>query len=126
MLGLALDGKWIALKCNFLAGAGGFAFKIAYDEKHARSSPGVLLELETLTRLHRRREIEWMDSCAVEGHFMKNRLWTHRREITTRLVATGTASGKVFLRALPHLQSLRRSLAKLRRGKRVEPEVAEA
>ena len=125
MLGLALDGKWIALKCNFLAGAGGFAFKIAYDEKHSRSSPGVLLELETLSRLHRRPEIEWMDSCAVEGHFMKNRLWTQRREIATRLVATGTASGRLFLRALPLLQRLRRRLATLRRGEQVASEVAE-
>ena len=55
MLGLALDGKWIALKCNFLAGSGGYAFKIAYDEKLSRFSPGVLLELETLSRLHARR-----------------------------------------------------------------------
>ena len=112
MLGLALDGKWIALKCNFLAGRGGFAFKIAYDEKFARFSPGVLLEVETLSRLHGRPEIEWMDSCAVSDHFMANRLWTGRREITTHLVATGAASGRLFVRALPLLQRVRRILAK--------------
>jgi CelD/BcsL family acetyltransferase involved in cellulose biosynthesis len=122
MLGLALDGKWIALKCNFLAGRGGFAFKIAYDEKYARSSPGVLLELETLARLHRRPEIAWMDSCAIEGHFMKNRLWLHRREIATRLVALGGVSGRLFVHALPLLQQWKRALTALgpRRTSRTE------
>ncbi len=126
MLGLALDGKWIALKCNFLAGRGGFAFKIAYDEKHARSSPGVLLELETLARLQRRPEIAWMDSCAVEGHFMKNRLWIHRREISTRLVAIGGASSRLFVHALPALQQARRKLAALARRPATPAEVAES
>jgi len=125
MLGLALDGKWIALKCNFLAGRGGFAFKIAYDEKHARCSPGVLLELETLSRLHQRAEIAWMDSCAVEGHFMKNRLWIHRREITTRLVATGGASGRLFVHALPVLQRVKRMLATRARIRSAASEDAE-
>ena len=122
MLGLALDGKWIALKCNFLAGRGGFAFKIAYDEKHARSSPGVLLELETLARLHRRPEIAWMDSCAVEGHFMKNRLWVHRREIATRLVAIGGAGSRGWVHALPALQQLKRRIRALARRPAPAPE----
>jgi len=116
MLGLALDGKWIALKCNFLAGRGGFAFKIAYDEKYARSSPGVLLELETLARLHQRRELAWMDSCAIEGHFMKNRLWVHRREIASCLVAIGGARSRLLVHALPALQQLKRRLRALARG----------
>jgi CelD/BcsL family acetyltransferase involved in cellulose biosynthesis len=113
MLGLALDGKWIALKCNFLAGRGGFAFKIAYDEQYARSSPGVLLELETLARLHRRPEIAWMDSCAIEGHFLKNRLWLQRREIATRLIAIGGAGSRLFVGALPIVQRVKRALRRL-------------
>ena len=121
MLGLSLDGRWVALKCNFLAGRGGFAFKIAYDEKYARFSPGVLLEIETISRLHQRREIEWMDSCAVPDHFMANRLWTSRREITTRLIATGATSGRLFVRALPLLQRARAILTKLKRGQAAAP-----
>jgi CelD/BcsL family acetyltransferase involved in cellulose biosynthesis len=126
MLGLALDGKWIALKCNFLAGRGGFAFKIAYDEKHARSSPGVLLELETLARLHRRPEIAWMDSCAIEGHFLKNRLWVHRRELATQLIAIGGAASRLFVGALPLVQRAKRALRTLaqRRAPPAEAEVA--
>ena len=114
MLGLSLDGCWVALKCNFLAGRGGFAYKIAYDEKHARFSPGVLLEIETISRLHQRPEIEWMDSCAEQHHFMANRLWTSRREISTHLIGSGAVSGRLFVRALPHLQRAKRLLASLR------------
>jgi CelD/BcsL family acetyltransferase involved in cellulose biosynthesis len=112
MLGLALDGKWIALKCNFLSAPGGFAFKIAYDETYARFSPGVLLELETLARLHRRSELAWMDSCAAEDHAMKNRLWTERRAICSWLVADADRQGRLFVKALPWLQRLRRRLAR--------------
>jgi CelD/BcsL family acetyltransferase involved in cellulose biosynthesis len=124
VLGLSLEGEWIALKCNFLAGRGGFAFKIAYDEKFSRFSPGVLLEIETISRLHQRPEIEWMDSCAVADHFMANRLWTARRKIETRLIATGAASGRLFVRALPHLQRARRILASFARGKATDSAVA--
>ena len=120
MLGLSLDGRWIALKCNFLSGNGGFAFKIAYDEVQARFSPGVLLEIETISRLHQRPEIEWMDSCAKAGHFMADRLWTSRREISDILIGTGNLSGRLFVRALPHLQRARRILASLR-GERSAP-----
>jgi hypothetical protein len=113
MLGLSLDGRWIALKCNFLAGPGGFAYKIAYDEKQARFSPGVLLEIETLARLHQRPEIEWMDSCAEQNHFMANRLWTSRRQISSIVIGSGALSGRLFVRALPHLQRARRILKSL-------------
>jgi CelD/BcsL family acetyltransferase involved in cellulose biosynthesis len=124
MLGLSLDGRWVALKCNFLAGRGGFAYKIAYDEKHARFSPGVLLEIETISRLHRRPEIEWMDSCAVQDHFMANRLWTSRREISTNLIGSGAASGRFLVRALPWLQRGRQLLKRLRG--RVSPPAADS
>ena len=43
----------IAMKCNLRAGDGAVAFKIAYDEAYARFSPGVLLEIEQIERLHR-------------------------------------------------------------------------
>ena len=57
MLGLHVGERPVALKCNFLAGQGSFAFKIAYDEAYARYSPGVLLELENIRRLHEGRPL---------------------------------------------------------------------
>lgn len=88
MLALELDGVPIAMKCNFLAGNGAFAFKIAYDECYAAYSPGVLLELFNMRHLAAEcPQIEWMDSCARADHPMITRLWTERRPIASYLLA---------------------------------------
>ena len=84
MLALELDGVPIAMKCNFLAGTGAFAFKIAYDERYAEFSPGVLLELFNMRHLAAAcPQVEWMDSCARADHPMITRLWADRRPIAS-------------------------------------------
>jgi hypothetical protein len=110
MLGLKLDDQSIALKCNFLSGSGGYAFKIAYDEGHSRFSPGFLLEIENIRHLHARPEVEWMDSCAVPVHFMINRLWLDRRTIQTRLVSTGKRPGDLVVSLMPLIRWLNRKV----------------
>lgn len=79
MLALRHGGRAIACKVNFLAGGGAFGFKIAFDEAWARYSPGVLLELENVRRVHAHGVVGWMDSCADPHHPMANRLWSGRR-----------------------------------------------
>lgn len=110
-----LDGRAIAMLINFLAPPGSFSFKIAYDEAHARFSPGVLLQLDNLGILER-GDIEWMDSCAAENHPMIDSLWAERRTIVRlsvplagarrrlsfagwRAVEAGWASAKRILRS---------------------------
>jgi len=110
---LDLDGNPIAMLVNFLAPPGSFSFKIAYDEAYARFSPGVLLQLDNLDILAR-RDIDWMDSCAVENHPMIDSLWGERRSIVRlslplagvrrrlsfagwRAIESGWASGKRIL-----------------------------
>jgi CelD/BcsL family acetyltransferase involved in cellulose biosynthesis len=110
MLGLKVGDRLVALKCNFLAGEGSFAFKIAYDEAYARFSPGALLELENIRRFHARPALQWMDSCADPEHFMANRLWLDRRSLVTTLTATGRTAGHFVVAALPLLRGLYRSL----------------
>jgi hypothetical protein len=112
MMALRLNGKPVAMKCNFLSGSGSFAFKIAFDEDHARYSPGVLLELENMRRVNAMPEIEWMDSCAVSEHFMINRLWTQRRPIDTILVSTGKRPADFLVSLLPMLTWLKRKLSR--------------
>jgi len=112
LLGLFLDDRPLALKCNFLAGAGGFAFKIAFDEAYRAFSPGFLLEIENVRRLHRRPEIRWMDSCADAQHAMINRLWPGRRTMATVLFATGRAPGDLLVSLMPLLQWGRRKLTR--------------
>lgn len=113
MLGLYLDGKPLALKCNLVSGTGSFAFKIAYDEQYARYSPGVLLELANVRALHEDRSIHWMDSCAIAQHFMINRLWTERRLIQSLVVSTGRTPGDLVVSVLPMLRWFKRKLRSL-------------
>ncbi|WP_447726780.1 GNAT family N-acetyltransferase [Sphingomonas koreensis] len=80
LLRLDLDGKPLAMLVNFLTAPGSFSFKTAFDEDHARYSPGVLIQLENLNILDR-GEIGWMDSCASADHPMIDSLWGERRAI---------------------------------------------
>ena len=118
MLALRFNGRPIALKFNLLAGAGAFSLKIGYDESYARFSPGLLLEVENIRRLHTRPEIEWMDSCAVSEHFMINRLWLDRRTIQTVLVPTGKGAGDLWVSLMPLVRWLNRRRLTLTRRKR--------
>jgi len=111
MMGLRLDGRPIAVKYNLLANEGSFAFKIAYDESFARYSPGVLLELDNVEKLHERKEIQWMDSCAAPERFMINHLWPDRREMQTLFFATGPMLASIAVALVP-LVHLVRSVVK--------------
>lgn len=107
-LGLFLDDRPIALKVNFLSGAGSFAFKIAFDETLAKYSPGVQLELENIDWVHQQRGVEWMDSCAKPDHFMIGRLWGQQRTIQHLILSTGRWWGDVAVAAIPASRVLRR------------------
>lgn len=117
MLALRVDGQPVAMKINLLSAPGAFAWKIAFDESYARCSPGLLLEVENIRRLHRQGQFEWMDSCAVPHHFMINRLWPGRRMIETVAISTGRAPGSLALSLLPLLRWFNRLL----RGTRPPP-----
>lgn len=118
LLALKLNGKPLAMKFNLLSGGGAFACKIAFDEEHARFSPGVLLELDNIRRLHENsthgKRTHWMDSCAIPDHFMINRLWTERRLIQNSVLSTGRFSGDLVVSLLPVLRFANRSLRKAR------------
>jgi hypothetical protein len=124
MLGLFLDGRPVALKCNLMTPPGSFAFKIAFDESFARHSPGVLLELANVEHLHAARPVEWMDSCVNRvDHTMINRLWRERRAVRTLLVATGRAPGDLVVSLFPLARWLKRKFR--RPGKPKPPEAQE-
>jgi len=116
-LGLFLDERPLALKCNFMTAAGGFAFKIAFDEEYAAFSPGFLLEIEHVRRLHGRPGVGWMDSCADAQHAMINRLWPGRRTMATIVFGTGRAPGDLLVSLMPLLRWGRRTLTRRSRDR---------
>jgi CelD/BcsL family acetyltransferase involved in cellulose biosynthesis len=87
-LALRLDGRAIAMLVNLVTPPGTYSFKTAFDEDYARFSPGMLLQLENLALIER-PDIQWADSCAVEGHPMIERLWRDRRHMVSRNIAIG-------------------------------------
>ncbi len=118
-LALHLDGRPVALRCSFLAGGGAFAFKTAFDERLARFSPGILLEMETMRRLHDTPEVGWMDSCTAADNETLNALWPRRRTLVSLVAATGRAPGGLVVSLLPALRAIRRRLF---RGPVLDPE----
>ena len=119
MLALRLGGKAIAMKLNLWGppsaeDRAAYAFRIAFDETHARYSPGMMLELENVLRFHARPEAAWMDSCASRERFIVDHFWRDRRLIETLIVAPA-GHGELLLRCLPLLRWINRKL-RPRRG----------
>ncbi len=114
MLRLRLNETTIAIKVNLLAGDGAFCFKIAYDERLARYSPGVLLEIANLDRLHQpASSLNWLDSCATSGHPMIDSLWPDRRNIESVIVPGGRRGSKMAAAMLPLMRAAKSSLTRL-------------
>ena len=119
-LDLRLDGKPLAMLVNFICPPGSFSFKTAFDEQYARFSPGVLLQIENLALLDR-RDVDWCDSCAAEGHPMIDSLWVDRRIVGRYSVAIGGAIRRTIFSTL-----LRAELARGSKRKAVaKPETPE-
>jgi len=120
LVAMRFEGRPIAMKCNFLTATAGFAFKVAFDESFASSSPGTLLEMENIALLHGRPSLTWMDSCAEQDHPMITRLWHDRRTIESLWFATGRAPGDLLLATSPIFKWAKRKLAALRPRRRDE------
>ena len=108
MHALRLDGRAIAMKCNFTSREGAYAFKISFDEAYAKYSPGVLLEIHNIERAHQQTRLEWMDSCAAPDHPMIDHLWPQSRIILSRTVATGRWLSNSLISTLALVQAAKR------------------
>jgi CelD/BcsL family acetyltransferase involved in cellulose biosynthesis len=107
LLALQGGGQTVAMKCNLLAGSTIFFFKIAYDERFAAFSPGILLELETIKLFHENSDADLMDSCADHNNAMINRLWPDRRPLSTQLLPATSLAGRAVRPALATAGALR-------------------
>ncbi|MEL7446376.1 MAG: GNAT family N-acetyltransferase [Pseudomonadota bacterium] len=99
LLALRLDGSPIAMLANFITTPGAYSFKTTFDERFAKFSPGLLLQLENLALLDR-PDIVWADSCAVEGHSMIERLWREKRTMVATNIAIGGGVRRTMFKQL--------------------------
>ncbi|MGH8388091.1 MAG: GNAT family N-acetyltransferase [Pseudomonas sp.] len=109
MFEMSLDGRPLAMLCDFLAPPAAFAFKIAFDEDYAKHSPGVLLVLEYI---HRRKDleergVEWMDSCSNPDNTLTNRLWMERKPLCTFLLSSGSPLADLWVSLYPYAKRLK-------------------
>lgn len=82
-----LDGRPVAGAVTLMAGDRAWYWKTAYDESLARFSPGALLSQRLGAGLMADGRTGFVDSCAVPGHSMIDRLWPARLGISHRLIA---------------------------------------
>ncbi len=116
VVSLTVGGRPIAAQVQVRSGRGAFTFKGAYDEDFAHHSPGVLLQLDNIRRLMDDPGVDWVDSLALPGHPVVDRLFADRRETGTVLLAPAGRRGRALLRAATTLRDcevpLRRRLAR--------------
>lgn len=107
--GLDLDGRPLARFSVFTAGDGAYAFKTAYDESYASSSPGVLAELDSTEQFFASSGPRWMD--AHMGRWNSSPTWKDR--VTMQRVAIGVhGAGRPAVALLPLLRLAKHALAR--------------
>ena len=93
---LMLAGRAIAALIVLRSGDTAWCWKIAYDERHARSSPGVQLMLQATKALLAEPGLTSVDSCAAPDHPMIDHIWRERLPLADRLVQPGPHGGAAF------------------------------
>lgn len=105
---LTLDGEPIAMGIVLTQGDADFLWKIAFDERVSRFSPGVQFALELTERQIEEGRAAVTDSCAIPDHPMIDRIWRDRLDVADVTIGTGSGfrGALVRLRLLHHLRTL--------------------
>ena len=90
------DGKAIASLFGMVEGDEAWIVKIAHDEAYAKFSPGVLLVIDATQSLFAEGGVKLVDSCAIPGHPMIDRIWRDRIAMADVLVAPAHISKAQF------------------------------
>jgi CelD/BcsL family acetyltransferase involved in cellulose biosynthesis len=103
-----IDGRAVAMLCNFVSGDTVFTFKIGADADLAKYSPGIQLSILYLSHFHSHPELRRADSCAEPSNEMINRLWPDRRKLAIRAIPAPNVKGVLARPALKGMAWLRR------------------
>ncbi len=106
---LRLDDQVIASTCNLRSGGDGFAFKVCFDPRYSKYSPGLLNELGFLKALEQAVDhFGFIDSGSEPGSFIEE-LWPDRVPLHSGSIAFGRLS-RAAARAAKALSLARRRL----------------
>lgn len=102
---LGTPDRTVAVQVNLLTTTTVSCFKTGFDERFANRSPGLLLELDVLQAFHDSPAHQVLDSCAVAGNTMAERVFPDTRRLAT-LVLPLSPRGRVAARAARTTQAL--------------------
>jgi hypothetical protein len=105
---LVFNGQPAAMMFAVVQDSQAWLAKIAYDEELAKFSPGVLLVLDATERLMAEPPIKLIDSCAIPGHPMIDKLWRDRIAMGDVLIGRPGTSPALF-KAMRAAEGLRRA-----------------
>lgn len=98
LLSLASEDHTVAMMCNVIAQDVAFGFKLAFDDRFAKVSPGIHL-LQAYARAFDHGDLSYMDSCGGPLDQTLRRLWVGRRRIRSVVAAhPGVAGTPVYLK----------------------------
>jgi CelD/BcsL family acetyltransferase involved in cellulose biosynthesis len=109
---ILVDGRTIAATIMLRSGRCAWFWKIAYDEKFARFSPGVMLSAVLTNELVEDTTLAGTDSCATADHPMIDHLWRERLALCNRLIAVRPRASFSSVRRLETLRSAAIAAAK--------------
>lgn len=92
---LTLDGKAIAALAMLYDGAVAYTWKVAFDPREGRNSPGALLSDSVTETMLANEGIAEIDSCSPEPGYLE-RLWTGRRLTVDLLIDVGPRKSPTF------------------------------
>jgi hypothetical protein len=93
------------------AAEGTFTYKIAYDERYEKCSPGLLAEVDNVRQFLENPGPRWIDSNTARENTSYGRVWKDRR--TVQRVAVGlTPLGRLAVAAWPLARLGKRLLAR--------------
>lgn len=114
LLALVHRGERIAMKTQLRDSDVVYTWKVAFDERFAKSSPGALLERFAMHRAHAPEPPLPLDSAGVERNEPFDRLYNARRPIARLVVDTGAPTASLALAARDLERSARRLLRNFR------------
>ena len=94
--GLDLGGRPLTRHIMLSAGEGSFSFKLAYDEAHAKCSPGIVAEVENVGQFLDTPGLRWIDSNTSRESTGYARVWKDRRTVL-RVAIGARPSGALAL-----------------------------
>lgn len=96
--------------------------KVGYDERFARSSPGLQLHLDVIDHVHHETDAQWLDVCTYPGNQTLLRMYPDRTRFSSFMVPLGrNPADTLAVRAFMGLRPLHKRLhdaldARRRRG----------